>query len=325
MNWKVIKKFFPIIGIGIFIYILIKIDVTKVFEEIKNVNIYLFSIAVILTFLSLITQMLKWFILAKSQGMNIPIMKAFKINIISYFYGFITPAKVGNIVRANYLKEYSGGDSSLGVTNFIIDKILDLLSLVIIVVIFSFSFKNIISKNYFYISLLFFIIFIVCIFIFKDKERSKKILRSIYIYLIPKKIKGVLKNSFYSFYKHLPQKKYFILFLLMNMINWIVIYLSIFFIGLSLGIQISFLKFLVIFPIATLVGYIPITISGIGTREVVLISLMGIFGIESSKVISMSILNILIGGMIPSSIAIFLIMKKSIKKDEKDQLDNPGT
>ena len=107
----------------------------------------------------------------------------------------------------------------------------------------------------------------------------------------------------------------------MSMINWVVLYLSIYFIGLSLGINISFLIFLAVMPIATLVGYIPITISGLGTREAVLIGLMGLFAVESTKVLSMSLLNIFIGGIIPSIIAIFLIIKIGNKTDEETKPD----
>jgi glycosyltransferase 2 family protein len=324
MVWKKIKKFFPIIGIGLFIYILLKFDITKIFEEIEKVDIYLFAIAIFLTFLSLITQMLKWTIIAKFQGINIPMIEAFKINIIGFFYGFITPAKVGNIVRADYLKKYTQGDLNPGISNFILDKIFDLLSLITIVVIFSFSFRNVISINYFYVSLIILIGFIFAILIFCNKERSKNILRIFYNHFITKKSKDKMKEKFDSFYRHFPSKKYFLFFLGVNMLNWIVIYASIFFIGLSLGIDISFWNFLAIFPIATLVGYIPITIGGIGTREAVLISLMSLFNVESAKVVSMSILNILIGGIIPCITAIFLMMKKGNRMDEEIQSNNPS-
>ena len=77
-------------------------------------------------------------------------------------------------------------------------------------------------------------------------------------------------------------------------------------------------------PIATLIGYIPITVSGIGTREAVLIGLMSLFAVESTKVLSMSLLNILIGGIIPSIIAIFLIIKIRNKTDGKTNPYYPG-
>jgi glycosyltransferase 2 family protein len=319
-----IKRILPIIGIVILAYIVYKANPAKVAEEISKANLSFFLIAVGLTALSLATQTIKWAVIADYQGIKIKFREAFKINLIGFFYGFLTPAKIGNILRADYMRKYTNGDLSPGIANFVLDKIFDLLSLIGLVVFFSFSFKSIIPINYFYISALLFTFFIAGIFIFKDRERSKKILRVFYVHLVPSRLKERWKKRFYSFYDNFPSKRYFILFFLVNGVNWIVIYLSMYFMGLSLGINISFITFLAICPIATLIGYIPITINGLGTREVILVSLMGLFGVDSVKVVSMSLLNLLIGGIIPSITAIFLIPKMNHKADEEIKHSNPG-
>ena len=41
MGWKQVKKFLPIIGIGIFVYLLIKLNVVKILKQIENVNLYI--------------------------------------------------------------------------------------------------------------------------------------------------------------------------------------------------------------------------------------------------------------------------------------------
>jgi len=143
-----------------------------------------------------------------------------------------------------------------------------------------------------------------------DKKRSKFLLRIFYKKLIPKKIKERIKKGFHSFYEDMPKKRYFILFFLLNLINWIISYTVVFFIGLSLGIDISFFYFLAILPIGTFVSLIPITINGLGTREAMLITLFSLFNINATKVFSMSILSLFFAGVIPAIIAIFLIFKE---------------
>ena len=64
-----------------------------------------------------------------------------------------------------------------------------------------------------------------------------------------------------------------------------------------------------ILPLGTLVSMIPISIGGLGTREVTLISLFALFNVSSTKVFSMSVINYFIVGVIPSIIALFLIWK----------------
>ena len=190
-----------------------------------------------------------------------------------------------------------------------IDKVLDLCSLAFLAGIFSFVFRDFISISYFYYAIFGFILLVVLLMIFRDEKRSKSLLRIFYRKIIPEKIKGKVKDGFDSFYKDMPKKRFFILFFLLNILNWIVLYTSTFFIAISLGIDISFFYFLAILPIATLVEQIPITISGLGIRETALISLFGLFGIGATKVFSMSILSLFLSGIIPSIIGSFLILK----------------
>ena len=307
MNWK---RYLPLIGIFLFIYILIRIGIFQVLDEISKANLFFLLIAIFFIFISFVTSTLKWSVLAHKQKMNVPFKNAFNINLIENFYGFITPSKIGGIIRSDYLREYNDNHLGKGVSNYVLDKVLDLCSLVFLVVIFSFMFRSLIPISLFYYAALGLIFLVSCLIIFREENRSKLILRIFYRKLIPEKIKEKAKDSFYSFYQDIPKKSYFILFFLLNLLNWVVLCATIFFIGLSLGINISFFYFLVIIPIATLIGQIPITISGLGTREAIMISLFGLFGVGTTKVFSMALLNLFIAGIIPAVIGSFLIFKK---------------
>ena len=307
MKWK---TFLPVIGIAIFIYILIKLNLYEIINEIKNANILLLIIAVSFVILLLFMQTFKWFFIAIKQGINIPFMEAFKINFISNFYGFITPSKLGTVIRVEYLKKYTFNFGK-GLCNFTIDKVLDMASIIFTAILFSFVFRDKFNLPIHYFIAFFFLI-IFLIYIFVNKQRSKAIFRIFYKRFVPEKMKDKARITFESFYEDMPKKRYFILFFFFNILSWFVIYLTTYFIGLSLGINLPLIYFLAIIPIGTLVSMIPISINGLGTREAALISLFGIFGISAAKVFSMSIITILITGVIPSIIASFLIFKKRI-------------
>jgi len=316
-HWNKIKKFFPIIGVALFIYLLIKLDITKVVGEIKNVNFSYLFIALIFVLIFFSIQTLKWFVIARKQKINVPYWAAFKINLICNFYGFITPSKIGSVIRMDYLKKY-GGDTGKGLSNFAIDKVLDLGSLFILVVVFGFIFaqEKIISSTNLYILLSFFLLIFVAFLFFYKKENSKKALGFIYRKFVPKRLKEKGKTIFDSFYKDTPKKKFLFFVLFINLINWIVDYAIIYFTGLSLGINIGFTPFLIILPLSTLVAQIPITIDGLGTRELTMISLFALFNVEAVKVLSMSILSIIIVNIIPGIIAVILALL------EKNEIHN---
>jgi len=307
-----LKKILPIIGIAIFVYLLIKLDISKVFKEVLNMNINFFIIAVFLAIIVILMQTAKWFVIARQQKINVPFLEAIKINLIGAFYGFITPAKVGNVIRANYLKKYSNNNLGKGVGNFVLDKILDLCSLGLSVVIASFFFGKLIQVSYiFSILLLLFFIAVLVIIMSENFGRiiiniSKKIIGG----FVPEKLKNKIKEGFYSFHEDKPKKIFLLLFFLINLSTWILVYLMMFFVGLSIGINIPFFYYLIITPVATLVAQIPITISGLGTREITLIGLFGLLGVDATKVFSMALISLFLGDIIPDFFGFLLSLKK---------------
>ncbi|MBI2043061.1 flippase-like domain-containing protein [Candidatus Pacearchaeota archaeon] len=309
-----IKKYLPLIGIGIFVFLLFKLNISKIFNEILNADVRFLVVALFLVFVAFFTTTLKWFIIARKQKINVPFYDAFKINMISGFYGFITPSRIGSIIRVEYLKKFSKNRFGKGISNYVLEKILDLGSLFFMVLISSFVLKDVLSITYFHYALAGFLIILTMILIFRDEKRSKDILRFFYLKFLPKKIKEMAKDGFYSFYEDMPEKKYFALFFIFNILNWIILYSIFFFIALSVGIKVSFIYFLLFMPIATFVGQIPITINGLGTREAVLISLFGFLGIEATKIFSMSLINLVINGIFPALIGMVLALKyKNVK------------
>jgi hypothetical protein len=313
MKWKQIRKFLPVIGIGLFIYLLIKLDIKKIFLEIENINLSYIAIALILIALFFVTQTLKWFIIARKQKIAIPFKDAFMINLISSFYGFITPSKIGSVMRVDYLREYNP-NTGKGFSNFVIDKVLDLSSLFVFAITFAFIFyEEIISTTYLYVIIGFFALLIFLSFFFYKKERSKPLLRFVYRVLIPNRMKEKSKMLFGSFYEDIPSLPFLFFAFIVNLFNWIVDYSGMYFMCLALGINIGFIPLLAILPISTLVAQIPITINGYGIRELTMITLFGLFGVGAVKVFSMSILSIFLTNVIPSLFAILFIFLRKRK------------
>ena len=319
MRWNRIKKFLPIIGVGLFVYLLIKYKVVNILKEIENVNLSYLAIAVSLVLFFFVTQTTKWFVIAKKQRINVSFWEAFKINLVSNFYGFVTPAKIGSIIRVDYLK--NKGDTGRGISNFVIDKVLDLGSLFILAIAFGFVFyQKIISSAYLFFIISIFLLMISVSFIFYKKNAGKPILRFVHRILIPERMKEKSRELFDSFYRDMPSLGFLFFVFIINLVNWIVDYTGMYFMALSLGIDIGFIPFLAILPISTLVAQIPITINGFGVREVTMISLFGLFGVEAVKVLSMSVLNILITAVIPSIIAmLFLFRRERTKSSSLEQ------
>ena len=101
--WGKIRRILPFIGIAIFIYLLIKLNVTNIFDQIKSMNLFYILLAGVIALIYFIFQTLKWFVIAQKQEIKVPFKEAIKINLITNFYGFITPGRLGSVIRADYL------------------------------------------------------------------------------------------------------------------------------------------------------------------------------------------------------------------------------
>lgn len=317
MLWKKIKKYLPFIGIALFVYLLVKLNIAEILKQALETNKFYLAIAAALVLFFLFFQTLQWHVLARKQKIPISFGESFKINLMTSFYGLITPGKLGVLMRVEYLKKYSNGGK--GLSNFIVDKFLSLISLLFMILLFGFivlkdKLEWINGENLIYGLLIFFLILGIFLF-FYDKKRGRILLKVFYRKFMPKRMREKAKMSFDSFYEDLPKKEFLIGLFFLHLVVWVVNYVIVYVVALSLGIDIKFIYFIAIYPLATLVAQIPITISGLGTREAVLIALFSLFGIGAIKVFSMSIIGLFIMAIIPSLIAIPFILKERKKHE----------
>ena len=81
--------------------------------------------------------------------------------------------------------------------------------------------------------------------------------------------------------------------------------LSAYLLALSIGISISFLALVSCYTISALVAQIPVSIYGIGTRDMSMIALFSYYGLSSESAVAFSILLLItyaISGLMSSSV-----------------------
>ncbi|MFC1454939.1 lysylphosphatidylglycerol synthase transmembrane domain-containing protein [Candidatus Undinarchaeota archaeon] len=297
-----IKKFFrsvlPLAGILLLIYLLNQIGLEKIFT-VKITNISYIILALLVIPLALILQTFKWKLILKLQKTDIDFISLFKINLIGLFYGTITPGKVGSFIKISYLKDKTKLDAATSSSSVILDRLFDLSSISILAFVGSLLLVNQISNLLFVILLITFF-FIAFFYVISNQKLTERFLRLLYVRLIPQKYKPIAKRSFYSFYSNMPKISHLLLPFSLSILLYLLLYTGGCFIFYSAGISIPYIYLVTIIPIATLVGLIPITISGFGTREATLIALLSIFNVLPEQALVLSILGYLILTVLPS-------------------------
>ena len=303
------RHYLPFIGLFILLYLIIRVGINNILESLFKIKLGYLPLIFLFLILITIISGYKILLILRKQNINLSLGYLIKITLISYFYGTITPAKIGYLAKIFYLKKKTGKKLSEVSSSVIVDRVLDTFSLLLFATIGSF----LIIGHYSNLDIILIILLVVLSFLFwffMNKERSKIVLKIIYLFLIPKKYHSDLKETFNNFYDNIPKIKHIILPFILTMIGWILNYTIIYLIAQSLEVKINYFSFIFIYALITIISLIPITIAGLGTREAGAMLILGLFGVEASKTIIISLLGFLFTDVLLSIIGFYFSLKE---------------
>lgn len=303
------KKILPLFGIAVFIVLLWKVDIQKIWTITRQIDVrYLIALPFTVGCV-LILQTVKWQYILIKQNMNVHFKQLFRITLISFFYATITPGKVGNLIKMAYLRDETASSLAECSSSVLVDKLLDA------IVLFSFALAGayILIENFndlfVLITIAFFLLFIATLLFF-NKALMKRSIKTLLGFALTEKMKAKFREPFDSFYQSMPSKRALVVPLLLALLTWCLLYFQTFIIALALGIHINFFLFIFLLSLGTVAGLLPITISGLGTRELVLVVVFLPYGIAPEKVVSMSLMAMLFFSYLPALISWLLTLRK---------------
>ncbi len=277
-----------LIGIVIFLYILTRINISDTFGIILAANPVYFAIAVLLIIPMLLLEAFRWHFILRQLGISYPFYESFSMFASSLFIGSVTPARVGEFVRVGFMKGHSIGKSFFSV---FIDRIADVSFLLGAGYLGMFFFAVELGQQIFWLSIALVGFIVLGTVMIVRQDIVKFVLKFAFSRIVPDKFKPELKAAFYDFYRSLftlLSLKSVSVVLFLTLLSWIVYYVMVFSLSKSLGIDVSFIYLATAVSIAGLLSIIPISISGIGTRDAALVFFFANIGIRSEFAIALS-------------------------------------
>lgn len=275
-------------------YVFKNIDCSVLMSILANANPYLLVLAFLLAILSqLFISNYKWLIILKEYKIIIPFKDLCNMYLVGMFFNIFLPgAYGGDFVRAHQVSKYTEKKIE-SIMSVILERLTGLLALLLILYIALIISKyKIVSPGFKYWGiglitfgfLLFFLLFVRGFvrrfsFLFsylgeRFNEKSKVIYESIYS----------LKNKKIAFGVS-------ILSLLFQLMTIIVHYL----IALSINVNIPFSYLMLTIPIILIFSMLPITLNGIGVRDLSYISFFGVIGIDKEASFSIGFIAFFMG------------------------------
>jgi hypothetical protein len=288
---KKIKKYFKIIGLALFIYIIYKIDLSQLFGALKNVNfIYLF-LAFFLWLSTIIVKTIRWKVLTDTFFCNLKFKNLLLIFSKGLFLGIITPAKIGEFYLIKYLSDNSGisiGKSTWSVVleraiSFLFDIVASCVAFIIL------AFYMDMGVSFIAVSFLLAIIIFYLIF---SKDRVKEILNFFLKIFIPKSFISKTSSPVDDFFEEMKKIKISLVLKLLgyDFIVFLIMVFGHFFLSLSINLSIPLWYFFLIVPVVSIITMIPVSVQGIGSREVSFMYFFTRFEIFPAQAVAFSLL-----------------------------------
>ena len=84
---------------------------------------------------------------------------------------------------------------------------------------------------------------------------------------------------------------------------------------IAIGADIPYLSFLLLFPIANIAGYIPITFAGLGTRDFVSILIFStLFGVKESDILVFTLIGFIVTDIFTGFLGFIVSLTETRKK-----------
>lgn len=313
-------KYLAVIGIVLFLFILYSVGPLEVLNSLSSLDPLSFLAVLLILPIPIVLKAWKQQILLSGTGKRISLWASTKIWLIGFFYATVTPAKAGDFFRAFYLRKSTGLPLGGGIAVTVVERLLDVgyLFLTGLLGLILFSLHYSLDSSIVTALVLFFFVFLVGIFVMTRKNLVSFILKPLFNVFMPEKFKQKMRNSFHDFYQGIRQlassKKIILAAVVLTIVTWIITFFQYYMIAFALGLPVSFEFILWVMPAVLLIEILPISFSGIGTRDAVAIFFLGFAGVSPGEAVSFSLIILFIAILL-AGIGLLFANKMEFKKE----------
>ena len=297
---KLLSVLLPLVGLAIFVWIVRGTGVERILDTFRGMDAKKLLFFPIFTAYFVWIRGLRWHTVMGAVGIEYPLWRSSLVWAIGFFAASVTPAKVGDTLRAYYLSRDTGCNFGQSFLTIFVDRLID----VVIVLISGAVTLVLFSAYYIHMSSMWIILILVvgvfiALYMLTRRDLVKTLIGPLYRALAPRKYRDELSVHFNSFYDSLRlclrDRRRMGLAFAYALFFWGGVVFLAYTVTRVLGIEVPFGYVLLMMPTVTLVELIPISVSGLGTREAAVIYFFSVVGIGSAQAVGFSITYLLAG------------------------------
>lgn len=253
----------------IFYFLLKLVGINAIVDELLQADPVFIFYAFLLSLIFVVLSGLKLKMLVEMMGYRIGSIRCQKITFATYPLNVMIPSKGGDLVKSWSLKGIMPVSQGVGIV--ILERLIDLILLCLMSFAGSLRIKDV---KLLILSLSALLIGIAAIFILRKTNKF---------------------NSNNRFFRHIKDIgyatqclvynwKYFISIFAIGILTWLGSAFQIFLLYSAVGQHVPFTFSIAVVPIAILIGFVPITVAGMGTRDLSLVYLFSAYSTDSGSI-----------------------------------------
>lgn len=277
------------IGIVALIVILTRIDLVQLLRIFTMVKVFPLALINLLLIPGLFLKAMRWRYLLKLQGIAYGLKDAFISYLAGIYIGMVTPGRVGEVVKAVYLKEEQAVPYAQGLAGVLADRLFDLYVLAVAAMM---GITFWIPVRVSWPPVLFLGVFLALPFLMLHKTALEGGARFLYRFALAgadEKLFGGQSKSFFYALRALicPQ---LVNALLYSLVIYALYFLQCHLLAGLLGLRFTYPEVVALVSITSLISFIPVTVLGIGTREIGMVYLFSRLGVGPEQAVAYSFL-----------------------------------
>jgi glycosyltransferase 2 family protein len=271
--------------------LIFKIDLGKTAALVAHADLFLVALAVIFFVPFLAAKALRWQVILRDLNIPISFGVAVKLYALGLGAGMVTPGQVGDAVKVAYLRDRGLGRALLSV---LLDRLWDVLVLLLLAGSGAFLFWQQLEGEWLAIGLLA-VGSVVLLGITASPRAQQALLRLVARLRAPGR-----GEDHYEPVQLRPSQ--ILRQLAFTLVATAVVYFRLYLLTSALNVHLDLIPFVAAMSLATIAALLPISISGLGARDAVLLLIAGSIGITreqalgvSALILFLSVVNGLVG------------------------------
>jgi glycosyltransferase 2 family protein len=268
-----------------------KIDIHALIDDIKGADKLFLAVGFAVFFCGYFLGFLRWRMLLEAAGINISLKRLISSFSGGIFFSIFLPSTIGgDFVRTIDLAEHTKKAKEVIATVFL-DRLSGYIGLVFVILPALWLGRNLMLDKVVIssVSVIIALLIVILLVLFNNfiYSRIKKFLSTPGAV----RIKETIRNIHHEIHIFRNHKSMIVSNLMLSFLIQLIYPLSVYFIGLSLGIKLNFIYFLIFLPIIGAITLLPIAIGGLGLREGLFVVYFAKAGVIKQLSLAMSLLS----------------------------------